>query len=66
VAKVKDLATRYPNLLVHAKDSSSSNRSAFTTGTIQKQDGRTLDLTAVMKASQSISGEIVFKRLLTK
>lgn len=66
VAKVKDLETRYPNLLVHAKDSSSANRSAFTTGTIQKQDGRTLDLTAVIKASQAISGEIVFKRLLTK
>ncbi|MCP3928603.1 MAG: hypothetical protein GY705_05820, partial [Bacteroidetes bacterium] len=56
-AKVADLELKFPQLLASkstVKDSS----------TIQLQTSITLDLASVMKASQTLSGEIVLSRLL--
>ena len=66
-AKVKDLEERYPQLLTHESD----NRHLTTqmpVSTIISSETRSndLDLSTVIKASQTISGEIVLGRLLEK
>jgi len=61
-AKVKDLEKRYPQFLA-AKLSSIQN--TFTDSSITARDSsEALDLTAVLKASQTISGEIVLVKLM--
>jgi predicted ATPase/signal transduction histidine kinase/tRNA A-37 threonylcarbamoyl transferase component Bud32 len=73
IAKVKDLEKRYPQWL--AKKSALSMPTSFTnttsTATILATRTRTcmsqwLDLDSVMKASQTLSGEIMLSRLLSK
>ncbi len=65
-AKVKDLETKYPQLL---PKSSTTTNVTFTSATTIKstngsQSGEALDLATVMKASQAISGEIMLDKLL--
>ncbi|MEG4799247.1 AAA family ATPase [Microcoleus sp. ARI1-B5] len=66
LTKVKDLETKYPQLLT--KSSSRPNiTSTHTTNTSTatgSQSASALDLATVMKASQAISGEIVLDKLL--
>ena len=57
LAKVKDLETRYPQLLTE-KPEIQKEGTAFTTGLT------TLDLNSVIKASRAMAGEIVLDRLL--
>ncbi|HEY9848465.1 MAG TPA: AAA family ATPase [Leptolyngbyaceae cyanobacterium] len=62
-AKLKDLETRYPQLLVvtqPGRKNTTTTVSMTTTGS-----GNHLDITAVMKASQAISGEILLDKLLS-
>jgi len=62
-AKITDLETRYPQLFVvtqPGKKSTKTTISMTTTGS-----GNHLDMTAVMKASQAISGEILLDKLLS-
>jgi signal transduction histidine kinase len=67
LAKVDDLETRYPQWLTqktlssHRKTNSTILAEASTTGSSQW-----LDLNSIMKASQTLSGEIVLSRLLEK
>ncbi|MEK8017789.1 MAG: GAF domain-containing protein, partial [Candidatus Parabeggiatoa sp.] len=62
VAKVRDLEARYPQLLSQPITTSDLRLSSTTiTGT---RSGEALDLAAVMKASQAISGEMVLDKLL--
>ena len=64
-AKVEDLETKYPQLLVTTNESTSSNSLTTTnTYTMTSSNRGGLDLAAVMKASQAISGEIVLDKLL--
>ncbi|MCA1995179.1 MAG: GAF domain-containing protein, partial [Coleofasciculus sp. S288] len=74
IAKVKDLETRYPQLLL-SKQSDSGGTSKNTTRSVDTKtpnDPRTtssgsseaLDLATVMKASQVISGEMMLDKLL--
>jgi len=68
IAKVKDLETRYPQLLQKSETSSrgSANSTTSVTSTSGNQSSETLDLATVIKASQAISGEIVLEQLLMK
>jgi predicted ATPase/signal transduction histidine kinase len=74
-AKVEDLEKRYPQLLapilISEPSSLQSNKTIthipMETGTMTRSMGSDmLDLTTVMKASQTLSGEIVLSRLLEK
>ncbi|HIE02470.1 MAG TPA: response regulator [Thiotrichaceae bacterium] len=64
VAKVRDLEARYPHLLSQPISTSSNDRLSNTTIT-GTHSGEALDLAAVMKASQAISGEMVLDKLLS-
>jgi len=64
LAKLKDLETRYPQFL-NAK--LSRDRGVFpTVSTTNGRSGEALDLATVMKASQTISSEILLDELLKK
>jgi predicted ATPase/signal transduction histidine kinase/CheY-like chemotaxis protein/tRNA A-37 threonylcarbamoyl transferase component Bud32 len=66
-AKVKDLETRYPQLLAQSPSvtRTTSTRTTNPRTTTGKSSGEALDLATVMKASQAISGEIVLEQLLS-
>ena len=66
-AKVKDLETRYPQLLTQSPTvaRTSSTRTTNPRTTTGNSSGEALDLATVMKASQAISGEIVLEQLLS-
>lgn len=68
IAKVKDLETRYPQLLQKSEISLRGSVSSTTTVTItsSNQSSENLDLSTVIKASQAISGEILLEQLLMK
>lgn len=66
-AKVKDLEQRYPQFF--SKTGSSQGIKPYTSHTIFSTDSKTsseLDLSSVLKASQTLSGEIVLTTLLEK
>ena len=70
-AKVKDLETRYPNLLTHKPVASTFNidTTQMKGVTPTASDGHhtsLLDLNTVIKSSQAISGEIVLGQLLKR
>lgn len=62
IAKVKDLMTKYPELL-NQNTQTSLKSTIITTGRHLSSD---FDLTSVLKASQVIAGEIILERLLEK
>ncbi|NEQ42133.1 MAG: AAA family ATPase [Leptolyngbya sp. SIOISBB] len=78
-AKVQDLAARYPDLLtailaspteltpvmVSFDEAGASRRSSEPTTTVTELLPAALDLTAVLKASQALSGEIQIEQLLS-
>ncbi|MBW4612987.1 MAG: AAA family ATPase [Desmonostoc vinosum HA7617-LM4] len=73
-AKVADLERRYPQLMSaivqQTRSPLSTNETVFATATItsigsSSSVSAALDLTAVLKASQSLSGEIEFEKLLS-
>ncbi|WP_427156956.1 AAA family ATPase [Aliinostoc sp. HNIBRCY26] len=76
-AKIADLEIRYPQLLAPILQQSrsvvSTNETIFTVGTVTKSSSsassssvsHTLDITAILKASQTISGEIELEKLLS-
>ncbi|MFB2919392.1 trifunctional serine/threonine-protein kinase/ATP-binding protein/sensor histidine kinase [Aerosakkonema funiforme] len=76
-AKVADLEQRYPQLLAPILQQNrsvlSTNETIFTLGTVTSTRSSsssssvldTLDLTAILKASQTISGEIELEKLLS-
>ncbi|MEG4294596.1 serine/threonine-protein kinase PknK, partial [Microcoleus sp. C2C3] len=61
-AKVKDLETRYPQLL---KPIQPRNKNTQTTARVTTGSEFNLDITTVMKASQAISGEIMLDKLMS-
>ncbi|NJL39579.1 MAG: AAA family ATPase, partial [Leptolyngbyaceae cyanobacterium SM1_4_3] len=63
-AKVKNLEERYPQFL--ASKSSQANSIFSSTSTTSQGSGEASDLVSVIKASQAISEEIVFNRLLER
>ncbi|MEW6493790.1 MAG: AAA family ATPase [Cyanobacteriota bacterium] len=65
--KIKELEVRYPHIFSQKpqRKSPSLEMNRTITSTTQGSSG-ILDLTAVMKASQALSGEIVLDKLLTK
>jgi predicted ATPase/serine phosphatase RsbU (regulator of sigma subunit) len=66
VAKLRDLEERYPQLLApmnSAKYTTSMTRMASTSS---QSTSNALDLDTIMKAAQTLSGEIVLSRLLEK
>ncbi len=77
-AKVADLEIRYPQLLApilqQTRSPLSTNETIFTLGSVTSTSGATsssssisvaLDLAAILKASQTLSGEIEFEKLLS-
>ncbi|MEG4584346.1 AAA family ATPase [Microcoleus sp. MOSTC5] len=77
-AKVADLEKRYPQLLApilqQTRSPLSANETIFTLGSVTSTNyptshsssaSETLDLAAILKASQTISGEIEFEKLLS-
>ncbi|MEH2438415.1 MAG: AAA family ATPase [Nostoc sp.] len=77
-AKVADLEIRYPQLLApilqQTRSPLSTNETIFTLGSVTSTSGETsssssisvaLDLAAILKASQTLSGEIEFEKLLS-
>ncbi len=64
VAKVKDLETRYPQLLEIPHPEAKATTS--TTSTTGSRSNSSLDIATVMKASEAISGEIILDRLLSR
>jgi len=63
VAKVEDLEAKYPELVRSTTLATKDVTSTDSTGTSK---GEMLDLSAVMKASLALSGEIVLHKLLAK
>jgi PAS domain S-box-containing protein len=61
-AKVKDLETRYPQLLTPIQP---RNKNTKTTARVTTSSESNLDITTVMKASQAISGEIMLDKLMS-
>ncbi|MBH8561679.1 AAA family ATPase [Nostoc sp. CENA67] len=67
IAKVKDLEARYPEFISHINHKENSKISIHRTiKTTTSESLAVLDLSTVMKASQAISQEIVFDKLLEK
>ena len=64
-AKVRDLETRYPQFFA-AKPGAKSDGQLPTTISTARGSNETLDLTSILKASQTISREIVLEELLSK
>ncbi|MEH2213728.1 trifunctional serine/threonine-protein kinase/ATP-binding protein/sensor histidine kinase [Nostoc sp.] len=73
-AKVADLETRYPQLLAsilqQTRTAFSVNETVFALGTVSSTSSSSkvsdsLDLAAILKASQTISGEIKLEKLLS-
>ncbi|NET27544.1 AAA family ATPase [Okeania sp. SIO1I7] len=62
-AKVKQLESEYPQYFIRVTNQSTS-KSLNTTSSISGNDGEILDLTTVIKASQTIYGEIKLEKLL--
>ncbi len=63
-AKIKDLEAKYPNLLPITQPSNQDTPKPMeTTG---NQSDSSLDMATIMKASEAISGEIVFHKLGSK
>ncbi|MEG5136808.1 MULTISPECIES: AAA family ATPase [unclassified Microcoleus] len=62
-AKVKDLETRYPQLLAVTQPGTKNTKATATVTTTGS--GTNLDIATVMKASQAISGEILLDKLLS-
>ncbi|MCL1474080.1 AAA family ATPase [Argonema antarcticum] len=62
-AKVKDLETRYPQLLKAIQPGNKNTKT--TTSVTTTSSGSNLDITTVTKASQAISGEILLDKLLS-
>jgi PAS domain S-box-containing protein len=60
VVKVKNLETKYPQLLYKASATSPTRNQTAST------HGDTLDLTTVVKVSQALAGEMVLSKLLDK
>ncbi|HEY9807813.1 MAG TPA: AAA family ATPase [Halomicronema sp.] len=63
-AKVKDLETRYPELLTI--DKPAIKDISPTTSTTGSRSSSSLDIDTLMKASEAISGEIILDKLLSK
>jgi predicted ATPase/signal transduction histidine kinase/GAF domain-containing protein/tRNA A-37 threonylcarbamoyl transferase component Bud32 len=61
-SKVKDLESKYPNLLSIKTEGKKIN--IFDTNIAQTVGSQQLDITTVVRASQAISGEIVLPKLL--
>ncbi|MDZ8185757.1 MAG: AAA family ATPase [Nostoc sp. ChiSLP02] len=78
IAKVKDLETRYPQLIAGRREPDfretsqniqkpdTNNKELTQTSSTIIKDSHNLDLMTVMKASQALSGEIVLSKLLAK
>ncbi len=64
-AKVRDLETRYPQFFA-AKPGAKSDGKLPTTISTARGTNDTLDLTSILKTSQTISSEIVLEELLRK
>ncbi|MFN6468359.1 MAG: AAA family ATPase [Nostoc sp. SerVER01] len=65
VAKLKSLEAEYPQLLVNLNSPTGNNKISSTIST-SNNDSKKLDLITVVKASQTIAGEIALDKLLTK
>ena len=67
IAKVKDLEQQYPHFLAKAKATYLPTQTSISTTTGSSQDAsEILDLSSVLKASQTISSEILLDKLLEK
>lgn len=68
IAKVRDLETQYPQFLSikSANSITASTTISTTISTLTKSTSQWLDLNSIMKAAQTLSGEIVLSRLLEK
>ncbi|MBD2680201.1 MULTISPECIES: AAA family ATPase [Nostoc] len=64
-AKVKSLEAEYPQLLVNINNQTINNNISSTIST-SNNDSKKLDLITVVKASQTIAGEITLDKLLKK
>ncbi|QLE57953.1 AAA family ATPase [Nostoc sp. TCL26-01] len=63
-AKVKDLETKYPQLLIQSPTIRTTDRQTIYSTTSSSHSGEALDLAAVMKASQAIASQIMLDQLL--
>ncbi|MBD2516064.1 AAA family ATPase [Nostoc sp. FACHB-973] len=64
-AKVKNLEAEYPQLLVNVNSQTGNKKNSITISTTNN-DSEKLDLITVVKASQTIAGEITLDKLLKK
>lgn len=67
IAKVKDLESRYPQLLsLNSQETSSRELTVTTTSASLGNKTDVLDLATIIKASQALAGEIVLDKFLDK
>ncbi|KYC36964.1 PAS domain S-box protein [Scytonema hofmannii PCC 7110] len=66
LTKVKHLAAQYPDFLTTNPTKSKNTTLTFSTSTTHKSESKNLDLTSILKASQTLAGEIVLDVLLAK
>lgn len=64
--KVEDLEEKYPQLLSRESAQTKTALQTTTTSSTSSGNASDLDLTTVIKASQTLAGEIVFDKLLAK
>jgi predicted ATPase/signal transduction histidine kinase/tRNA A-37 threonylcarbamoyl transferase component Bud32/ActR/RegA family two-component response regulator len=65
-AKVKDLEAKYPQLVTRSSNELQTRTSLSNSKITQQNNSKLLDLNSVMKASHTLSGEIVLSSLLEK
>ncbi|MEA5506272.1 AAA family ATPase [Halotia wernerae UHCC 0503] len=66
IAKVKDLETRYPRFLTKTSTDNFPTHLKISTTNSDQTTSSVLDFSSILKASQTISGEIVLDKLLAK
>jgi len=63
-AKMKDLKTRFPKILIGLDKDAQDDGSTSSQGSSGSTESSTLDLDTLMKSAQAISGEVVLDQLL--
>jgi signal transduction histidine kinase len=66
MAKVKDLQAKYPQFLANTSTDAVSTRFNLSTTDSGKTTSDVLDLISILQVSQTISGEIILSKLLSK
>ncbi|MBO3457329.1 AAA family ATPase [Aetokthonos hydrillicola Thurmond2011] len=66
IAKVKDLESKYPHIILVSKKDSTLAKSNISNSSTTSSNSQVLDATTIIKASQTLASEIILENLLKK